>query len=75
MANFELIAQEEDRLDDEEDEEEKPEPIVDEDGNLIDEGVDACELIYDQKEGAQRTGKKIRIRKTEKKVWGFPNAN
>ena len=66
MANFELMAQEEDRLDDEEDEEEKPEPIIDEDGNIIDEGVDACEVIYDHKDGSQRTAKKIRIRKAEK---------
>lgn len=50
MANFDLIAAEEDRLDDEEEEEEMEEvrqPVYDEDGNLIDEGVDACELIYE----------------------------
>ena len=49
MANFQKITQEEDRLDDEEDEEEQErEPVYDDEGNLIDEGVDACELIYDE---------------------------
>lgn len=47
MANFDMMAEEEDRLDDEEEEEEQQEPVFDEDGNLIDEGVDACEVIYD----------------------------
>lgn len=59
MANFDAIAQEEDRLDDEEEEEEQEEPVFDEEGNLIDEGVDACEVIYDD---INKTGRKFRRR-------------
>ena len=57
MANFDMIALEEDRLDDEEEEEEQEEPVLDEDGNIIDEGADACEVIYDD---VLRTAKKYR---------------
>ena len=44
-------------MDDEEEEDEQEEPLYDDEGNLIDEGLDAVEVIYDGPN--DRTGRKV----------------